>query len=73
MNKIFVFSYLAISGSIAIVTTIIQDIEIFDIIGRCILTTQNESVDFSKYSSGRYCIKVQFTDQSKQVKLFIKE
>jgi hypothetical protein len=52
---------------------LIHDIEIFDIIGRCILTTQNESVDFSKYSSGRYFIKVQFTDQSKQVKLFIKE
>ena len=52
---------------------LIQDIKIFDIIGRCIMTTHNESVDFSKYSSGRYFIKVQFTDQSKQVKLFIKE
>lgn len=51
----------------------IQDIEIFDIIGRCILTTHTENVDFSKYSNGRYFIKVQFTDQSKQVKLFIKE
>jgi hypothetical protein len=52
---------------------LIQDIKIFDIIGRCILTTQAQNIDFSKYSSGRYFIEVQYTDQSKQVKLFIKE
>lgn len=51
----------------------IERIEIFDMIGQHIYTAKTTTIDLSKYSTGRYLVKVLYKDYSETTKLFMKE
>jgi hypothetical protein len=51
----------------------VRSIDIYDMAGRHMSTVKSTNFDMSKYSSGRYLVRVRYIDDSETSTLFMKE